>query len=32
MRDVFVVVSVIGAFALTYGFLVLCDRLGARGR
>lgn len=30
MNDMYALAAVLGAFALTYGLLVLCDRLGRR--
>lgn len=30
MRDLMMIVAGLCAFAVTYGFLVLCDRLGRR--
>ena len=32
MNDIYALAAVLGAFALTYGLLVLCDRLGSRLR
>lgn len=29
MHDIFVLAAVLTAFALSYGFLVLCDHLGS---
>lgn len=32
LHDLIVALSVIGAFAFTYAFLALCERLAVRGR